>query len=110
MKAIWLAVGVVFGGAVLALATVKVANELKMTKAYDAQAKEQKRVADILQAEKDLGEKEFEATGTCKVSRFVYKGGPRFYLSSRDGSQRVEKSNDPLEGKVVTNITCGGLR
>jgi len=93
MKAIWLAVGVVFGGVVLALAAVKVANELKMTKAYDAQAVEQKRIADIMEMKENLSRKEFEVTGTCKVSRFVYHPDP-----------------DPLVGKVMTNITCEDLR
>ena len=98
MKAIWLAVGVVFGGVVLALAAVKVANELKMTKAYDAQAMEQKRIADIMETEKDLSQKEFEVTGTCKVSRFAYR------------NMSVRLSPDPLVGKLMTRITCEDLR
>ncbi len=88
----------------VALGVVKVGNELKMTKAYDAQASEQKRVADLMEAEKVLKETEFLSKLDCTVTRRRELVEHGEYIINGTATSAFWKN--PVYGKVKTSVSC----
>ena len=84
--------------------TFKVVNEFRMTQAYNSQAYEQQRVANILEAEKDLKAVEFTSKMNCTVTRAreLVEGDCKGDFQFSSGSGKCFK-----RGAIKTSVTCG---
>lgn len=105
MKNSAIAAGLAIAVIAIVLGVVKVKNELAMTKAYEAQAREQKRVADILRDERDLKAVEFSASMRCTIQRGrtirTKNGGDLYFVANI-----ITYPGDVEEAGIKTSVTC----